>query len=1091
MEHGTEGAEVLTELIRAVFAPAIGTIHEAGGFVSTFAGDAFTAIFTHPPPVPLPELARRLAADFQRARQQPTRLGDYEITARIGLASGAVQWGIISADPSAAYYFRGPAVQAAADACSECTPGSTRVSPELASPPAPVSSPTGGDGREEEVLRFVPEAVLRRRTLGEFRDIVSCMLSFDEDDDFVSGIAQTMRHAEAFGGYVNKVDFGDKGGVVLVLFGAPVGRENLHARACDFCLAVRQIPDFRTRIGLSFGRVFAGFVGSELRREYTALGDVVNRSARLAFQASWQDACADHTVQAHTAAFRFDHLRDATLKGFSSSVPIYALRARSSRQHRTFEGPFLGRSAELEALARCCAPLQHGEPGGIVYVDGHAGAGKSRLVHAFLQSHAAAGATVYFWPCDEILRKSFNPVNRFLSERFGQSDEASPEENRRAFTARYDDLLAEADDALGERLEEARSFLAAPLGLRWEDSPYENADEKMRYLGFIQGVRTLVRAEAARAPVVLILEDAQWIEADTLELLRVLTADLEHVPLLIVCPCRYTDEGLPVRLALDGVAESRIALERLDRAAAESLVSYHLESAWQRPIAISDELLQLVLERSEGNPFYIEQLIYYLAETGGIDPDTGRPTSELTVPPGINMVITARLDRLERELMSVIKAAAVLGPEFSIRVLAAMLRDARIDDELTAGTGENIWQELSGQYYGFRHGLIRESAYEMQLKQQLRSLHRLAAEAFEALHSDDLSPVFAELAEHYERAEVTDKAVHYLERAAEQARRAYHNPAALDFYARLLALLPSEDCSRTFDALTGTAQVLKLLGRWDEAQEIFAQTVSMAETAGDRRRLLTATINIGDILRFRGEYDEAMDWRTRGLELARDLDDDSSTATLLGNIGNIFLCKGQVDEAIEYYEQQRSLATRLGNVREMSLAAGNLGICHGRKGDVVRAMEHYEQQRRLASETGDKQSVAIATGNIGILHRRAGRLADAMACYEAQLQLVKEIGDKNSMAVVLGNMGGLNVELRDDDRARELCEAQVALAEELGDRRCLAHGCGLLGKLAERRNDRAAARSFFERQLELSRDLDNQRGIAAAVAGLERLGTSD
>ena len=591
--------------------------------------------------------------------------------------------------------------------------------------------------------------------------------------------------------------------------------------------------------------------------------------------------------------------------------------------------------------------------------------------------------------------------------------------------------------------------------------------------------------------MVLILEDAQWVEADTLDLLRVLTAKAEHVPLLIVCPCRYTDEGAPVRLALGGVAEHRVALDRLDRSSAETLVSYHLESAWQRPIAISDELLQLVWERSEGNPFYIEQLVHYLSETGGIDPETGKPTSELTVPPGINMVITARLDRLEGELMSVIKAAAVLGPEFSIRVLAAMLRESRIDDELTAGTGENIWQELSGQHYGFRHGLIRDSAYGMQLKQQLRSLHRLAAEAFETLYGDDLSPVFAELAEHYERAEVTDKAVHYLEKAAEQAQRAYHNPAALELYARLLALLEPADTARTFDALTGKAQVLKLLGRWDEAQEIFAQTVSMAEKAADRPRLLTATINIGDILRFRGQYDRAREWRTRGLELARELHDESSVATILGNIGNIYLCKGQYDEAIEYYEQQRGLAQRLGNVREMSLAAGNLGICHGRKGDVVRAMEHHEEQRRLASASGDKQSVAIATGNIGILHRRAGRLADAMSCYEAQLELTREIGDKSTMATVLGNMGGLHLELRHDDRARELCEAQVALAEELGDKRCLAHGCGLLGRLAERRNDRAAARAHYQRQLELSRDLENARGIAAAVAGLERLGTSD
>jgi len=1084
MKNGKEGAEVLSEVINRVFTPAIDAIYVNGGFVATFAGDAFTAVFPadRTPAASCLLAARQIQAAFLRDGLQQTRFGSFHLTVKIGLSGGEVRWGILENPTQNAFYFRGAAIDGAA--AGEPRSGTGEIVcpghylddippehrtprndthwlllpvadlPPLTAPPMPP---------EEDYGAFVPRAVLNLTSRGEFREIVSCFLSFAETPDFAGHMADVITLAGEFGGYFNKIDFGDKGGVALILFGAPIGRERLQERALAFALAVQDIPGFTMRMGITYGTCFTGIVGSERRCEYTAIGMVVNLSARFMMKAQWGDIYTDRFIhKSEHERFRIDFLAEQMFKGFAEPIPVYLLHERrEDNREVSFDGPLAGRTHELTRLREALAPLREGRFGGIVYVDGAAGIGKSRLLWQLRRELNPESFSWFHRPCAEVLRKSFNPLEHWLRLYFQLSDQADGAANRCRFeNTLYVLIQSTIDLELRAELARTQSLLGALVGLHWPDSLYERLDARSRYENTLDALKTLIKAESRQRPVVLEFDDALWMDEDTRAFLAALCRHVSDYPILMFVASRYQDDGSPLNLNLGCTPAQRVRLAELDADAGRALLTARLRLALEDKTAeLPDSTFHLVWGKSEGNPFFMEQILLFLQENGHLNERHEPLHRDVEIPSQINAIIIARIDRLADEIKETIKTASVLGKEFLLSILTEMLRSLDIpfdmqhlDQVIEEGETENIWNPVHEIRYIFKHALVRESVYEIQLRHRLRQLHRLAAETIERLYESDLRPHYADLAWHYDTAEVVSKAIAYMRLAGLEAKHDFLNQQALHFFSRHIELLLSrlgvqmdelagfhpdeddrEDTAALFDALLERKYLLQLTGDNAAAEQTALAALALAGSLADDERLGKAHLDLANLRRTQGSYDEAMS----ALQQAQLLFEHTGNRQMTGLVhldrGVTLFYQGRQTEAFEDFQRELEIFEALGDKPRIAEALGNLAVLYRFGGEPEKSMSFLRRQLIIATEIDDKIQIARVQSNIGWVFEGQGDSEQALSFYEKSLAGNRELGLKAEIVRLLDNIGYANQQLNRHAKALEYHRAAFEMAAESGD----------------------------------------------------------
>ena len=753
MQHGKDGAETLTDALNRVFNPLVGEVYARDGWIAAFVGDAFLALFPHgDDPAGARhtalETAAQILAFFQQQGTISTRYGDFIFSARIGLSDGPVQWRILGADNHYTYYFDGAAIAGCTYAESQAgvaevladsliwpgiaaevagePRGELIVLSSLPTPSRPIAAVAPPALSRDALQPFVMDAAVDLVTgsgsagtwRGEFRQVVNIFISFDPTpevdaliDPFVTTILNTVAN---HGGYFNKLDASDKGPMILILFGAPIAYENDLERATDFLIALREqtaasaLQAIRWRAGVNYGTVYAGIMGSTERCEYTAIGSVVNLASRLTTAAAWGETyLSEQATDCKT--IKTTYLGERPYKGFAQPQPTYHLIGRKTEEPAFFEQPLIGRQTELAHVLAAVQSLFSGEFGGVVYITGEAGLGKSHLAYEVEQTLRQRDAVTWFTAqTDQILRQAFNPFTYFLRRYYDQAPDVSSGQNKQRFEARHQALLA----ALGERraaepdprkvaaltaqiaeLRRVESVLGALVGLHWPSSLYESLEGELRYQNSLLAIKALVLAETFFKPVVLLLEDLQWLDKASYDVLATLCRNVSDYPFLILITSRYLDDGSPPVLPLPaGTPTLTLDLKMLSPQELRELTETILDGD-------SDErLLELLQERTQANPFFVQQFLYYFRENallervpqGAWQLKHGRPVE---VPTTINALLIARVDRLAQNVKDVVKAAAVLGREFDDHILAHMLA-ADIAAEVRMAEQEQIWSRV-------------------------------------------------------------------------------------------------------------------------------------------------------------------------------------------------------------------------------------------------------------------------------------------------------------------------------------------------------------------------------------------------------------
>ena len=466
------------------------------------------------------------------------------------------------------------------------------------------------------------------------------------------------------------------------------------------------------------------------------------------------------------------------------------------------------------------------------------------------------------------------------------------------------------EGSLVSELEQARSFLGALVDLRWPGSLYEKAEPHRRFERTLAAFRTLILAESLRQPVLLQIEDAHWLDDDSREVIRVLTRDAAAYPFAVLLASRYSDDGRPIRISVGEDVDLRaVDLHALTPEGIRVLASHVLGE----PIA--DDLTAFLAAKTNGNPFFVEQLALDLRERGllehqepesvGLSVQSARFSSE--VPASITAVLIARLDRLAAPLKAVVQMAAVLGQEFDIHVLARMLPDAAdAIAKVRQAEAETIWSASGDTRYRFRHSLLRDAAYDMQVYARLRELHARAGAAIERIYGEALAGQIAELAYHYGQSEDTERERQYVALLGEQAFNLSAFREAITCFERALALTP-EDGTRRARLTFQLARTVLLLNDHDQGRRLYEQSLALSEAAGDQAGVAAACYELATLVGDRSASDAALSYLARALDLYRDMGDQAGQGRVLNRLGGLYIELGEEEQALAAYEQALGL----------------------------------------------------------------------------------------------------------------------------------------------------------------------------------------
>jgi class 3 adenylate cyclase/tetratricopeptide (TPR) repeat protein len=1115
MGHGQHGAEVLASMMRAVFDPLVQAIFEQGGMIVGYAGDSITALYEID--TDASSAARRALASAHLIQQglkanpfYETPYGTYRISAKIGLAIGSVSWGILRSrnGEKATFYFRGDAVDDAAAAEHRASAGDIILTPgiheclgadigtePLASFYTPSWVPDNLSAARPVALPpvdlliasiFAPQEVITQDLPGEFRQAVHMFIRIpDLAHEQLTQFMYTFFDLQArYGGLIERIDFGDKGCNMLVLWGAPVAYKNDIGRALNFIVELRAGMDFAVTAGVTYYTAHAGYIGGRLYETYTCYGRGINLAARFMMSALQNEIWLDERiVQRLRKRFNFDYVGEQNFKGFAQKQKVYVLRGRKSEADAVFQGRMAGRESEFQTLSDFVAPLWDGKYAGVIGIWGEAGMGKSRLVHEFWRSPIFLEHRCLWALCqsDQILRHSLNPFRYWLFRYFdipAAQDDAS---RLQKFSSRLDELISfTPDPSLAGELERTRSFLAALVDLEWSDSLYEQLDAQGRYDNTIIALVCLLKAESLRQPLVLFIEDAHFLDEDSKafvpRLKRALLADTASYPIAIIMTTRW--QGTKVLLE-DGLLDRDIDLNGLSHGSIASIAGDILG----QPAAPA--LIELVEGRAEGNPFFAEQILSYLRDEKMLELSASgwkmKETWKSSVLPlDISTMLVARLDQLARQVKDVVQAASVLGREFEVQVLARMLtKGLSLHTEIEQAEKASVWSPLNEIRYIFNHSLMRDVAYNMQLQARLQELHSLAFTALEDLYHEELPRHYGELAYHSEQAALMEQARRYLRHAGDSALDTYRNLEAIDYYGRALALVPRDDLPGQFDLLWRRTEAYDRKGDRDAQSRDLDALEELAQNLGNGTFLARIWNRRAYYSYSTGDFAHSVESAKRVMDLIEDGDDDGLLIDAYITSSLSLLRLGKLEDAMKQAKESLVLAQRSGMRLEQGRTLNTMGLIALEQKKPTVAQKYLMDAVAIAREVGDLVLEGKALNNLansaGIVQ---GDFALAREYYEQAYAIVHQRGDRYGEGVIVSNLGWCAGMQGHFTAARAYLEQSLSISREVGNVYQETYTLINLSSAAGIQGQAVDAMQYAMRAYEMSLKISERSGVA-------------
>ncbi|MBL8961749.1 MAG: AAA family ATPase, partial [Gemmatimonadetes bacterium] len=847
------GAEELLTHLNAIYEGLVAVVHDAGGSVVGFSGDAITCWFDATDGA-LDLAAHRAVTAALRlhevVRARPATItpagAKVPFALKVGVTSGPARR-FAAGDPArcrldtlagdtlarvaaaervavASDTIVDDATRAALGSLLQTAPRHTLptgdalwVVESLRAPAAPAPWPPlpGGAWLEaagDWVLPAVAERLMAGEGfLGELRPAIPLFIGFegidwDRDPEAGQRLDAFVRWAQAtvsnLGGDIIQLTVGDKGSNLYAAFGAPLAHEDDADRASAAALALLDPPASAggvrdVKIGMTMGQVFAGACGARAHRCYSVMGDPVNLAARLLGRARAGEALAASPLVRAAVRHSFGEFVETTVRGRAEPVPVASLRGRRevvASRSTSVGATLIGRDEELGLLLPLVDAAGQGT-GHTVLLEGEAGIGKSSLATVVAARAAAMGLSTYIGTAEAVQRsRPYHAWRPIFAQLLGVTATGDQERQRAAVL----DRIAALDPALASRvplLEAVCDLGFAPTPLTAQMDAAVRAENTRELL-----VRLLL--ELAPGSRVLVLEDVHWFDSASWSLVSALRR--RGIGTLMVLAARpladaFAGSELPadVRDLLADPHLVRLALRTLGAPDVAALACQRLGvDALPSPVA------RLIADRAEGNPLFVEELSKALLEAGLLVVDGRRcrmadgvtDDAAAAFPVTLEGLVTSRLDRLTPAAQRTAKVASVIGRRFLDRTLDAVYPVAQERDRLPQSLEELDQRHIIAAVadvpaHAFRHAVTHEVVYGSLLYAQRRDLHRAVANWMEQAHGDNLTPHLSALAHHWEAAESPAEALRYGELAGEQALESFANQEAARYFTRVLRYL--------------------------------------------------------------------------------------------------------------------------------------------------------------------------------------------------------------------------------------------------------------------------------------------------------------
>ncbi len=732
---------------------------------------------------------------------------------------------------------------------------------------------------------------------------------------------------------------------VLAFFGAPLTHEDDPERAARAALDIRAsmaeyrselsgfVDDFQMRIGIHAGDVVLGDVGTGDHVEYLAVGDTVNVAARLEATAKpGQILVSEAIARRIEAGFNLRDLGEVPVKGKAAALAMFELveakaEPSSGRGIEGLRSPLVGRKSELERLSLALDSLQEGL-GQIVVVLGEAGIGKTRLVQEAMQQvvqtelgETSTPSSSLRWLEGRSLSYgsalSFWPITQLILADLGLSDGDSEVKVKAALRRRVSNLLGDDSD-------EFLPFLFHILGLKQDKGArdiFQTLDGETVKYQIKKSVRRYFTHMAEREPMVLVFEDTHWADPSSLELLEDLFSAADQCSLMLLILMRVErDHGswkAKLKAETDyGHRYTDIHLKRLSEDDSGQLVNHLLEVA-----ELPDDVRRLMMDRSEGNPFYLEEIIRNLIDQGVLvhEEATWHATKEISkvsIPDSLHGVLQARIDRLGEDVRRTLQLAAVIGKSFLYRILESITEAEReLDAHLAQLQRVDLVREKTRRpelEYIFKHSLTQEAAYNSLLVERRREFHRKVGEAIEQLFADRVEDLLGLLAHHFYRAEELNKAADYLFRASDKAWMDGSIQETLDYAHQALNVYERLEDPLNIGLVKARIGYFHWgLGDRQSSLDIYEEALEILESQPDSIELGKTLSLRSRLSMFNAEHEQAISMGERALELAERFQDDKVRIDALNTVGCSRCEIGDEEQGFSYLFKSLQLSLEL------------------------------------------------------------------------------------------------------------------------------------------------------------------------------------
>ncbi|MFP4609045.1 MAG: tetratricopeptide repeat protein [Candidatus Aenigmatarchaeota archaeon] len=770
---------------------------------------------------------------------------------------------------------------------------------------------------------------------------------------------------------------------------------------------------------------------------------------------------------------------------------------------------FVGRSDEMEFLFEELAEVR--ETGArTIFISGEAGVGKTRLVNEFKRPALEEGFEFLSGTCLKETADPYLPFKEAFDEYLKRDEKGLRDELQVAF------LGVEDDKSISDK----EMFEAEMEATFYETTEY-------------------VKEIAEREPLLIFLDDIQWVDQASIQILNYMTYKLKSATVLFVCTYRPEDmkEKKAVKKTIQEMNTrysnvSEIELSPLDEESTEKMIKEQL-----RVEEVPEDFVSLIHEKTDGNPLFAEECVKHMLENEQVKPEEEIYPKEgevISVPDMVEDVLERRLGRLSGETKKILDIGSVIGEfiDFSVLEEVVDMESFELLDHMDELLAASIWRETAGEeVIHFHHALMRDTIYSSMVDTKKRLLHNRTGEAVEKIYSENIEDFYPRLAHHYENGKKYGKSFDYYSKAGEKAKDIYAHRDAVKMYDKALDMAKKmEDEGKIVEVKEELAETFTTLGEYDRAlneyedflemvegpkkkAEVLSKMAKVQEKEGEYDRSLESCekgLSLVDedtrerlellgakgwaCLR-KGEYEGAEDAWKEGMKIAEKIGVEKEVAQAHHDLGSLYFRQGKYDKALNLMEKALELREDIGDDKGIADTLNNIAVVYDDKRELDKALDYYEKSLKIEKKIGDKRGIAMSFNNIAVVYWNKGEMDKALEHYEKSLQITRKIGDKWGVGQSLNNIAGVYWSKGKLDKVLEYCEKSLEIRREIGDKQGIARSLNNVGETYYNKGKLDKALEHYEKSLEISRNIGDTPGIAMSLNNLaqvyRRMGRTD